>query len=266
MKIHFIFRADQSNVGDWWCPPFRYFNFRPASVSDIYCLSDNLSDDDILIIGGGGLGTEHFTPYLNFIKAKFQGTSIIWGAGIDTIVDKSGLLSAGEYDLYGDFFKGFTEVSTRVFTSPLEHRYTPCSSCMHPSFDRYRELKPTSLIGVYQHKRVHITLDSSYSWVPTMDNSGSNIDEKLHFLSKFEYIITNTYHGVYWGTLLGRKIICLPFKSGLFSFKDTPQYCFDGHLSDDVFLNAKSYDFALEDARLENISFYRYLTSKYDLV
>ena len=30
-----IFRADDTNVGDWWSPPGRYFPFKPAPIFDI---------------------------------------------------------------------------------------------------------------------------------------------------------------------------------------------------------------------------------------
>ena len=82
----------------------------------------------------------------------------------------------------------------------------------------------------------------------------------------YEYIITNTYHGVYWATLLERKVIVLPFKSGLFSFKYPPVYCFDGNISDDLMNKAKVYEGILEEDRKLNFGFYNYLVNKYDLV
>ena len=66
--------------------------------------------------------------------------------------------------------------------------------------------------------------------------------------------------------LLERKVICVPFKSGLLSFKYAPAYSFNGELNDDLFVNAKKYKSVLEESRKLNLEFYNYLTSKYDLV
>ena len=33
--LHFLFRADKTNVGDWWCVPIRYFPFKPSYIGDI---------------------------------------------------------------------------------------------------------------------------------------------------------------------------------------------------------------------------------------
>ena len=261
--LKFLFRADQTNVGDWWCPPFRYFPFKPASISDLIDKSSEINEKDILILGGGGIGSPFFEPYLERIKVS-GAKVIVWGAGVDTVSNKSDgkLLPRGEYDLCGDFFDKFDEVGIRVFEGNENFRYVPCASCMSNLFFKYREAKPINKIGIYFHKRVPLKIQG----IPSADNSGDNLEEKLRFLSSCEYVITNTYHGVYWATLLERKVIVLPFKSGLFSFKHKPIFCYDGNISDDLFHQAKTYSGALEDSRKLNLEYYKYLTSKYNLV
>ena len=137
---------------------------------------------------------------------------------------------------------------------------------MNNLFFKYREVKPSNTVGVYNHKRVTLMKSDNPNGFPVADNSGDNLEEKLKFLSSCEYIITNTYHGVYWGTLLQRKVICIPYKSGLFSFKYPPHYSFDGKFDESVFEKAKIYTGVLEESRKLNLDFYKYLTSKYDLV
>jgi len=34
-QLKFLFRADKTNVGDWVCPPFHYFPFRPNFIGDV---------------------------------------------------------------------------------------------------------------------------------------------------------------------------------------------------------------------------------------
>ena len=78
---------------------------------------------------------------------------------------------------------------------------------MNNLFFKYRDIKPKKLIGVYKHKRVDLFSKNNINDYPKMDNSGVNIEEKLKFISNFDYIITNNYHGVYWTTLLERKVM-----------------------------------------------------------
>ena len=264
--IQFLFRADKTNVGDWWCSPRRYFPFKPNNVGDITNVSIPLENVKTLIIGGGGIGSNFFKPYLDRIKEKNIQNTILWGAGVDVEVDKSKLLTSQELDLYGDYFDFIDEVGTRVYSSPQKFRYVPCPSCMNNLFFKYRDIKPKNLIGVYNHKRVALFTKKDKYEYPTMDNSGFNLDEKLNFISNCEYIITNTYHGVYWATLLERKVIVLPFKSGLFSFKYPPVYSFDGNINDDLMDKARVYRGILEEDRKLNFEFYIHLVNKFDLV
>lgn len=265
-QLKFIFRADNTNVGDWWCPPFRYFPFKPSAIGDILNSEFEIKKTDTLIIGGGGIGSEFFEPHLKRIKSLNPKSTILWGAGVDSFSDKSKTLENSKHDLYGSYFDFIDEVGIRVFSLPQNYRYVPCASCMNNLFFKYREVKPSNTVGVYNHKRVTLMKSDNPNGFPVADNSGDNLEEKLKFLSSCEYIITNTYHGVYWGTLLQRKVICIPYKSGLFSFKYPPHYSFDGKFDESVFEKAKIYTGVLEESRKLNLDFYKYLTSKYDLV
>ncbi len=264
--IQFLFRADKTNVGDWWCVPVRYFPFKPNKVGDITDQSIVLNDIDTLIIGGGGIGSEYFKPFLHRIKKANIENTVLWGAGVDVEVKKTKILTSKKVDLYGDYFNFIKDVGIRVYSSPQKFRYVPCVSCMNNLFFKYREVKPKNLICVYNHKRVGLFNKEDKEKYPSLDNSGNNLEEKLNFLANCEYVITNTYHGVYWATLLERKVIVLPFKSGLFSFKYPPVYCFDGNINDDLLNKAKVYNGSLEEARKLNFEFYKYLADKYDLV
>ena len=265
-NLKFLFRADNTNVGDWWCPPFKYFPFKPAAIGDILDPQFTIDKSDILIMGGGGIGNEFFRPHLKRIEKLKAQTTILWGSGVDAVSDQTKLLTSKQADLYGDYFDFITEVGIRVFSSPQRFKYVPCASCMSNLFFEYREKKPTASIGFYNHKRVPLMKQEYSNGLPVSDNGGDNLEDKLRFLSSCEYIVTNTYHGVYWATLLGRKVICFPFKSGLLSFKYPPTYCWDGNLNEELFNQAISYKGVLEESRKLNVEFYNYLTSKYDLV
>ena len=265
-ELKFLFRADNTNVGDWWCPPFKYFPFRPGDVGDILDPSFSLKNTEILILGGGGIGADFFQPHLDRVKSAEIPTTILWGAGVDTITDKVKLLETENPDLYGNFFDFFSEKGIRVYSEPQKFAYVPCASCMNNLFFKYRDVKPTKPFGFYNHKRVTLVNKENPNNISVEDNSGNDLEEKLKFISSCEYIITNTYHGVYWATLLERKVIVIPYKSGLLSFKHKPVYCWDGNITDELMHQAKTYSGALEESRKINLDFYKYLTGKYHLV
>lgn len=261
----FMFRADATNVGDWWCPPLRYFPFKPARTGDILDTGFNLKGVKTLVLGGGGIGTDFFRPHLQRLQDAEIETTILWGGGVDSYSDSSQILAKGHYDLYGDYFDFIDEVGIRVHSEPQRFRHVPCASCMNNLFFRYREMKPTKLVGCYSHKRVPLLKHENQN-IPEANNDGNDLEAKLRFLASHEYIVTNTYHGVYWATLLSRKVVVIPFKSGLTSFEHPPQYSWDGQITDEVLHGAHAYDDALEVARDKNVAFFRDMTEKYSLV
>ena len=264
--LNFIFRANKTNVGEWFSPPFRYFPFKPSLAGDILDEKFSIKQDDIVIIGGGGLGRDNFKPHLDRIKRFNNQNLILWGAGVDTICNlkKNSFLEQNKkYEFYGNYFDFIKEIGIRVYTEPQQHYYVPCASCMSDLFFKYREAKPRNLIGVYSHHRRQFTLKN----IASLTHSGDNLEEKLIFLSNFEYIITNTYHGLYWGTLLNRKVIVLPFRTSLISFKYKPVYCYSyNELNEEKLHNAKKYSNALEESRKININYYSYLANKYEII
>jgi len=242
----------------------RYFPFKPGPAFDILDATQNYANEKCVIVGGGGLGTHFFAQHLNRITDKSRKYKLIaWGVGVDNITDMSGnILDPGqEYDLHGQWFDDFDEIGTRVWSEHPRFKWVPCSSCLHPAFFKYREIRPSRLLGIYNHKRVPLVQPGNTEF-SVMDNAGDNLIEKLEFISSHEYIVTNTYHGVYWATLLNRKVICVPFKSGLFSFKHKPTYS-NGALSDEILQLAQSYPESLEECRSTNIDYYCHLINKY---
>jgi len=264
--LKFLFRADETNVGDWWSPPFRYFPFKEALIGDIIDVNFNLADTDILIIGGGGVGTEYFRPHLNRIDNAQIERTVLWGGGVDTVVDQTKKLLPADYNLYGNFYDFIDVIGIRVFSDPQKFRYIPCASCMSDLFTKYRDVKPTKDIGYYNHKRVPLINGEHQELNDIENNNGNDLEEKLKFLSKYRYIITNSYHGIYWATLLGRKVIAVPFKSGLLSFKYKPVYSWDGVITDDLLHSAKAYDNILEESRSLNLDFYYELKNSMAIV
>lgn len=279
-----IFRRDKTNVGDWWSPPERYFPLDVFQSNDLIDSENFPNHSTTYIVGGGGLGNESFLPHLDRLTRRDRAyTLIAWGVGADHQVDRSSLIRCPDnFDALLDYFSAFDEVGTRIYMSAgygdrKNYRWVPCASCMSPLFRELAHVQPTQRVGFFSHKRVPLSdtgqraskLDSVrsslFNRVSHFDNRGSDLKQKLAAMANCEFVVTNSYHGVYWATLLGRKVICQPFKDGLYSFKHAPAYLFQDDL-DNVMEKAVSYPNALEECRLANVAYYRYLTEKYGLI
>ena len=88
-----------------------------------------------------------------------------------------------------------------------------------------------------------------------MINTGQNLYLIIEILGSSDTVITNSYHGVYWATLLGRKVVCIPWGSKFNMFKHPPTMATERNWVEKI-EKAKSYPEALEDCRKANIAFY----------
>lgn len=279
-KVISVFRKDFSNVGDWWSSPHLYFPLYPQKILDLTELPNDVSPHDgLVIVGGGGLGRDNFRVHLNRLRSIYPNGKLIgWGVGADLSEfnsDRESLPSG--LDLLGDYFEHFDLVKSRVWTPDQTEQWLPCVSAMHTTFDKLHQKTPDVDVVVYSHKRrkiqpkavnnfwkknrEFISIPRSLS-ILHADNDGNDLAAKLSTLARARVVITNSYHGVYWATLLGKKTICLPFKSGLFSFKHRPMYRREAITLDDLQMSP-AYPSALEECRKANTLFYEALQRLY---
>lgn len=266
-----------------------------ASVDIANLRSAPFQDDVPVIVGGGGLiANEHFGDFtgilaggadatslvnmyenrwqckntnnegiFNDFNEKFQkiysetlsklnensGPKIIWGAGHNK-------LNWTETDQikWPSWMSRFDLVGVRDYMQGYE--WVPCASCMHPAFDK--DYKITNKVIWFEHKKQMIKpADMSYGFpVPRFVNSGSNFEQTIELLASAEVVVTNSYHGVYWATLLGRKVICPdPWASKFFYFKHAPIFC-KSKEAPHMMEQAKTYPNALSECRNANLEFW----------
>ena len=81
-------------------------------------------------------------------------------------------------------------------------RWVPDVSCMNPAFDASYVIDHD--VVVYEHGVLEpIALD-----LPKMSNVGDTpFEEVVAFLASGSVVVTNSYHGAYWATLLGRPTV-----------------------------------------------------------
>lgn len=224
-----------NNVGDEHCAPALYFNI--SDRQDIRsCVTNKDTRFNVAVFGGGAIANTA-KNYRKHVKYK----AVLWGVGNT---------SRGVFKepLHGDYSE-FTLAGIRDYNvkGMKNVRWVPCPSCMSTLFDQ--KIDPTEEYVYYGHKRM--------SPLGKMNNDNMNFKEVIEYLSSGETVVTSTYHGVYWATLLGKKVICKPFGSKFFGLKHKPLMTNDISINNIKKLKPVQYPDSLEECRNANKNFWR---------
>ena len=255
----FIYRKDLNNCGDYWCSPQLYFDeYKSFDSYDILDIDDNLNLPEFIIFGGGGLGKKLFQDKINSLyKLKKNKIFICWGVGFNDydFLKKGQTITKIELarKVKHNHFSKFDLIGIRDANLPFEYFWVPCVSCLHPYFQNLRKKKSKKKIGVFYHHRMKLNIQG-IDPIDYMSNYGTNLEEKLNFLSEYEFIITNSYHGAYWGQLLNKKVLCYPVKSSLLNFLYEPSFIVK-NISDEMLESCKHHPDFLDLCIDANISF-----------
>lgn len=276
-------------------PSRYFFKDKETTKIDVdHIKKTSWKQDDTLIVGGGGLiGNENFESLVERIskspdeqllidiletnlkiasnenkkilqkwKSDIQlitldvlqnlnrkvGPRILWGVGYNSKEKE-----IDSYILnYPSYITQFDLVGVRDWDT--DYRWVPCASCMHPAFDKEYEIK-NEIVWFEHKKRLIETKVFDVKPAPRMLNTGQNIEQIIEFLGSAETVVTNSYHGVYWATLLNRKVICIPWGSKFNMFKHTPTMASEKNWHEKI-NEAISYPNALEECREANTIFY----------
>jgi len=217
-----ILRKDPNNVGDFWASPVTYFDFLKGTVHvdpqrdyslNNYALANKSGRKHVQILGGGGVFIFNEIPLINESKKINPLTKLVcWGAGHN----RHNVIKIQPDDGLPDYLKNWDLVGVRDYNQGYE--WVPCVSCMHPAFDKKYEAKYK--VVVYEHKDYRVSDHITRNGYPRMTNAGNDIEKVINFLGSAELVITSTYHGVYWSTLLNKKVIIVnPFSSKFSALK-----------------------------------------------
>ncbi|MCL7988648.1 polysaccharide pyruvyl transferase family protein [Sphingobacterium sp. lm-10] len=240
--VHFIHRYITNNTGDIACGYYRYFldHFKAYQcvVHDVNCVDlSKIKDIDSVIIGGGGLlnATEEWN--YNIIEAaKLARRSIIWSAGFNSYAGKK-FHNAIDWNL-------FDLVAVRDFKYG-DFRFVPCATCFMPELSINYEIKRE--VGVIGHKDVLHHLPTEFRQYELLTNSAS-LSEFVAFIGSSQIVLTNSYHAIYWATLLGKKAILFAPRSEKYNFYKYSPHLYTGDLEADL-MAAKVYPEAMSDCR-----------------
>lgn len=288
MKCYVVHRKDNNNVGDIASDPMQYFlKPGQYETVDILDVGTTYFEDRPVIVGGGGLIAndfmgdklfelvqasdknqivslaneywqkfspsnkdvrDEFFKKLNDLVAKTihkldnkKTPRIIWGAGHNANFNKKD----NNKFVYPPYLRNFDLIGIRDFGQ--QYHWVPCASCMHPALRKKYPIKND--VVWFEHKKQLVkSTDFGVEPVPRFVNSGGNIEQTIEILGTANIIITNSYHGAYWGALLGKKVMIYePWSSKFNTLKHKPYVLGKGEEWRSVIDGLPYYTNALEE-------------------
>ena len=191
---------------------------------------------------------EEFFAKLNPLVSEYvnklsndRSPRIIWGAGHNGNFEKK---FKGSLE-YPKWLRNYNQVGVRDYGQ--EYQWVPCASCMHPALKEKHIIKHKVIW--FEHKKQLIkSTEFGTDPIPRFINSGDNIEETIRLLGSADIIITNSYHGAYWGTLLGKKVFVTEAWSSKFNaMKHKPYFLGKGEFWKEYVDQVPVYNTALEE-------------------
>lgn len=236
MKIAYVHFLKTGNTGDRMSGPYHYFKLPMGKLMDVRKDSGRF---DVAIYGGGALAQ----CIGSNITARKR---IAWGIGRTSRAWREGdpIPAMPEMDLLGCREFGIQETA--------KVKYIPCASCMHSAFDRqYSEDK--AIVAFYNAGRKPRIPNAHFA----MSNR-EPMQDIIAFLGSAALVVTNSYHGAYWATLLGKRVIVHgPYSSKFHFMKYPPTLVPESEDWRDYLHYPVRYPEALADARSRNLEFNR---------
>ena len=234
------------NTGDMASCPAQWFDFPEHRVQnyDEPLNGDTFTGCDTVIYGGGTMNNW----LVNQVAHPAVHDYIAWGIGSSR---------HGETEPWPDP-QGFKLVGVREWRAErwLEGTWAPCASCMSPLFDGTWPTKHEAVLFVNASPSIKSRYPVAVGGLPVMENDRP-MAEIVAFLGSAEVVVTNSYHGVVWATLLRRRVVCLPYSSKFYGFRHPPAYSRDRGLDwRDAANEALVYPGALAECRAASQAFY----------
>lgn len=280
-------RNDQNNVGDIASNPLQYFlkssEYETVDIVDLH--RSQYSANVPVVVGGGGLignefigdlartvlnssdknylsslweqrwdaidpanqelGREFSLKYKDLIKEYIDKVStkttprFLWGAGYNGEYNKK----ARNKFFYPEWLVEFDKIGVRDWAQNLD--WYPCASCMHPALRKNYTIKNDVIF--FEHKK-QLLKDFGKESIPRFVNSGSNVDQTIELLGSANVILTNSYHGAYWGTLLKKRVIVVgAWGAKFYAMKHPPAMLDKTETWNDVLDTAQIHNTALDE-------------------
>lgn len=194
--ITVVHRIDPENIGDMLSSPMRYYRNDAQALDILTAPIDALRElSGNIILGGGALFGQFAHPYdwmerVRIVLSPAEHKRVaIWGAGLANLDDYPREIHQAKL------------IGIRDFGLALP--FVPCASVLY----NFPERAPTDDVGGFESWTEPLNLP-----FPTIDNK-ADAPAVMEFLSRFRVIVTNSYHGVLWATMMGRRVVLIPRES-----------------------------------------------------
>ena len=201
-----VFRIDRSNLGDLASAPHNYFDWISGPTIDIFDDPSRhrevLQRSDLVVIGGGGmLGyCDAEIAALLEVSRRSHGRSprlVWWGAG------------NGNRRSVPDYLADFDLVGLRDHHLSGDFEWIPCASSLHPAFDAVEVTSKQDVTVKYDAHRIPVEgVLKTELGLRSMSNDArvNGMSTVIGFLASASRVVTRSYHGAYWASLLGLDV------------------------------------------------------------
>lgn len=200
-----------SNLGDRVCSPFDYYPDLAAQGTRLD-LDDPTPECRVVVYGGGKI--------MGGLNRNLGRTDMAAQARIAWSV--STVQKSRFSPHYWLAYRKMTLVGSRDFGDD-RFPWSPCVTCLAPGFDRLVEERHEVVIYAHhwQAKKQRLHLPAH---IPIMENVEQDFNKVIDFIASGRIVMSNSYHGVYWALLLGKKVICVPYSNKFYNYRFAPGY------------------------------------------
>ena len=195
-NIRFIHQKPKfGNIGDDLCSPKHYFNFKAKQRVNIL---------------GGGVEDSFYFNKIKTLGLNYN-HSILWGVG-QSIKNPTTPHFIKELPFYS--------WGLRDIDSVHQDNFLPCVSCLHPMLDLPQTDSKTLIFLNFDKKitdkNIQKTIQEKYKNYIVLYNN-CTLNEFIEAFQNSQSIITNSFHGTYWGLLAGKRITLIGYSSKFYS-------------------------------------------------
>ena len=233
--IIYLTRVGAQNVGDATlqknvqrCLVREGFKVTTVALKDA-ATWQTFTQRDIVVSAGGFCCNYHTRPgefvIYEYLLAR-NNRLYFWGPGFNEHAQNVYFPDYGApYSMhYDEVFRhpNVVMVGFRDYGNPFE--YIPCPSCLDPGFDE--PCQDSEEVIILEHEILELNLPGGESYPKKKQAlQRFTFEEVVHFLGGAGTVVTNTYHGAYWATLLNKKVVVYkPWSSKFHTLKYTPTF------------------------------------------
>jgi hypothetical protein len=201
-----------NNIGDRWCSPYDHIP-RLQEGAQVLDLNEPTPAGTSTVVYGGG-------KIMGSLKAKLTQADL--AASVRIAWGVSTIQSFPISPRYWRAFRAMTLVGSRDWGDD-RFTFAPCASCASTAFDAAMP-ETDEVVAYLHHWRAPEMGIEVPPGIPVLDNTCPSFEEAIRFIARGRTVVSNSYHGVYWALLLGKRVLCIPFSNKFKKFRIAPGF------------------------------------------